>query len=460
MEQEPQGRQPLRPCVLARRRAHRIAFSEGQVMPRRRSLLAWPAAAVLASAASFAGAKPPPATRIARFVSARWLQQALLAVPAARLPADVPELRMAGMTRLDGFQVDADGGDVVFFGSFDAADGPVLHTADLVVALRSATHRYLDRQRRFSPPGMSLDPQPSTVKRLMRFDGRGLYAQGAAAKAAAQAWTVICSEAQDVRVIGLPLEGNHYLATITSCDAEMKSYVDGTHELAGLHVPSRVAIERFEAELRAGRKPQVSQGHSMSRYWFNAGANRIGVHADGTHLLLTCEVRLSTESQMLAAGRLADSGRRDEEADRCAESFTRLLPALAGADARYAQLINIYRAQSLAIAVVHSKATQRARLSLDPLLDGWQVPIHPVPKQLPGRAAIKGAEFRIEQENGFAIYKLRIPSCGGVIVAPASTFSRTSDRHWREAMHAALMPRTRGGRGWWDAPLPGVWPGA
>ena len=33
---------------------------------------------------------------------------------------------------------------------------------------------------------------------------------------------------------------------------------------------------------------------------------------------------------MLAAGRLADSGRRDEEADRCAESFTRLLPALAG----------------------------------------------------------------------------------------------------------------------------------
>lgn len=394
-----------------------------------------------------------------RCVSIAVLQQRLLAECAGGLCSSDPLLTLAGLTRLDGFLIDKAKNDLVLVGAVERdSSKPVLQTADFVVALRSATLRYLDEQRRFTPPGVSIDPQASVVQRLMHFDASGLNRDGVEAERTTRAWQDVCQAPQDVRIIGLPREGNHYLFVIELADETMKSYVDGTLDLPGLEVPSRLVIARYEAALKQGRKPALEGGFSMSRYWFNSGAVRCAVDTT-TCLLLQCDVQLSTEAQLLAGGKLADSEQRDSLADRCAESFTRLLPRLAADKDKplYQELINVYRAQSTAVAAVRLKALQQAGLVLDPLLDGWQVPIQPVPIRVPGRWAIKGADFRQERADGYSIQRLRIPSCGGVSVNPEPRMvDRSRDRKFTEISRLALAARPDSRPLFWDVGSVGV----
>lgn len=432
-------------------------------MDRRRFLFNTAALFFAASSAAcrrrsaIAGQSPENLPAFTRCVSLAELQQRLLADCTDGACSGDPLLTLAGLTRLDGFLIARAHRDILLVGAVGQSPAsPPLHTADLVVALRSATHRYLDDQGRFSPPGVSIDPQPSIIKRLMQFDASGLSEDDVQAERTSLAWKEVCQSPQDVRIIGLAPEGNHYLSLIELADETMKSYVDGTLELPGLEVPSRIVLARFEADLKKGRKPALERGFSMSRYWFNAGTVRCAVDA-GACLLLQCDVRLSTEAQMLARNQLADSQHRDALADDCADSFTRLLPRLAEDQPLYHELFNIYRAQSLAVSMVRRDAMKEAGLVLDPLLDRWQVPIHPVPKQVNGRWAIHGADFRQEQEGGYAIFKLRIPSCGGVSVNPEPReIDRSRDERFAAVCRAAIAARPDPSALFWDSPAVNV----
>lgn len=368
-----------------------------------------------------------PAQPRTRCVSLRVLQAALAG--RCRHPTCTPAalLGMGGLIRLDGFAVDRRAGDIVLFGVAGATARPALRTADWVHALRSATHRYLDEARRFSHPGVSIDPQTEVVNRLMRFDAAGLNADEPLARQTAHAWGAICEAPQTVRPIGLQREGlqSAYLHAITFADATMKSYVNGTLDLPGLEVPSRLMLARHEAAFRRGERSVRGRGFAMSRYWFNAGEVRCGIAADAC-VLQQCDVRLSTEAQMVAKRGLHDSGERDELADRCAASFTTLLPRLAAGEPIYRELYDIYRTQALAVCLVQLRAERDAGLDLADMLDRWTPPLHAVDKTVPGRWAVRGADLRAERPGGYAIAKVRIPSCGGVNVNP-----RPEEGGWR-----------------------------
>lgn len=356
---------------------------------------------------------------LVRCVSLQVLQKALAGRCSHATCRPDALLGLGHLTRLQGFIIDHGQRDIVLVGVAADPARPPLRTADWVHAMRSATYRYLDEQRRYSPPGVSIDPQPGVVQALMRFDASGLNDDEPRAAQAAKAWCAICEAPQSVRPIGLQREGlrSQYLRAITVADETMKSFVDGTLELPGLEVPSRVLLARHEAAFRSGSTRQAHGGFSMSRYWFNCGEVRCGIDRD-VCVLLQCDVRLSTEAQMLARRGFVDSSQRDELADRCAASFTRLLPRLAAEQPIYRELFDIYRTQAIAVSMAKLHAERESGLDLTPLLDGWTPPQCEVAAQVPGRWAVRGADFRAERPNGYAISRVRIPSCGGVNVNP------------------------------------------
>jgi hypothetical protein len=394
------------------------------------------------------------APELMRCVSMRVLRDALTGHYRHATCTRDALLGMGFLARVDGWLIDRQRPDIVLVGIAGDPARPPLRTADWVHAMRSATYRYLDEQRRYSPPGVSIDPQPGVVQALMRFDASGLNDDEPRAAQAAKAWGAICEAPQSVRPFGLQREGlqSQYLRAITVADETMKSYVDGTLDLAGLEVPSRVMLARHEAAFRSGSTRQARGGFSMSRYWFNTGDVRCGIDPD-VCVLLQCDVRLSTEAQMLARRGLIDSSQRDDLADRCAASFTRLLPRLAMEQPIYRELFDIYRTQAIAVSMAKLHAEREAGLDLGPLLDGWTPPQCEVPAQVPGRWAVRGADFRAERPDGYAISRVRIPSCGGVNVnpQPVTTPWRQAPRLARAllgapAAQAAVRPL------YWDVP--------
>jgi hypothetical protein len=361
-----------------------------------------------------------PIHQSTRYFSLKTFQRALTG--ECTHPTCVPTalLSLGELVRVDGFIIDRREGDIILFGLPQSEPKrPLLRTSDWLHAMRSATHRYLDDKRRFEHPGVSIDPQARAVAELMRFNTSDLSADGARGEQAAQAWGRICEMPQNVRATGLQREGlrSAYLLNCLIADELLKSIVDGTIEIEGVVVPSRVLLAEHKAAFERDDRDASMSGFSMSRYWFNAGTVRCGVDGD-TCVLLQCDMRLSTEAQMLAGRELVDSSQRDELADQCAASITRLLPRLMMKHPIYVELMNIYRIQTLAVSLVRLNAQRESGLDLTPVLDHWVPPVVEVPSQVPGRWVVRGANLRADRENGYAISRVRIPSCGGVAVNP------------------------------------------
>jgi len=386
-----------------------------------------------------------------RCVSLRVLQDQLLADCRGGECADHPAVSLGGLTRLDGFVLAPGQKDLVLVGAVQAGQA-ALHSGDLVVALRSATHRYLDAQRVFTPPGVSLDPRPESIQQLQAFDGSAFNGDGIDANTAIQTWARICSTPQDLRIIGLRRESSHFLRTLAVADEEMKSYIDATHKLDGLQTPSAMLLAQWRQALAKGKTPEMRAGFRMSRYWFNAG--QVACAVDDTQCLLTqCQVKLSTEAQMVGEGKLQDSQQRDPLADRAAASFTALLPKLAEQNLLYRELLDIYAIQSLAIAMVQRDALRRCGLELGPLLDRWQVPLMKMRLEVPGRWAMAGDTFQQERRDGTHIHRITLPSCGGVNVNPKlRMLDRSRDKRLAGRAVAALLARPAPDAPLWDLP--------
>ena len=217
------------------------------------------------AAAATATTKPNALPVWTRCVSLRVLQEQLLAHCPGGDCADHPALTLGGLTRLDGFVAAPNQQDLVLLGAVQAGQAP-LHTSDWVVALRPATHRYLDEQHRYTPPGVSIDARPESVQQLKAFDFSALNSQGSQGSEALLAWARLCATPQDLRIIGLPRESSHFLRTVAVADEEMKSYVDATHKLEGLQTPSSLLLAQFRQALAKGKTPDMRSAFRMSRY--------------------------------------------------------------------------------------------------------------------------------------------------------------------------------------------------
>ena len=158
--------------------------------------------------------------------------------------------KLAGLTRLDGFVLDPANRDVLLVGAVEKGK-PALHAADFIVALRSAAFKYVDSQRRYSYPGCSIDPDPQTMKKLLKLSGTLMSGEDSDEMRAREAWDKTCQLPQEVRVVGLSHDSRARVAAVyVSADYDMKRIVDSTDKVEGLSTPAEVELARVKADLK------------------------------------------------------------------------------------------------------------------------------------------------------------------------------------------------------------------
>ncbi len=353
-----------------------------------------------------AAQEAPPVVH--RAVSLSMLQQALR---ASRGHAAPELLDLCGLTRVEGYTLDARGRDLVVFGTVDPA-APKLYTEDFAVALRSAWRKYAVRRGRALAsygPGCSIDPNPDTFRRLSEI-AAGVGAPDSDVEEKLDEWCAVSKEPQKVRVEGIPFD-SHFGKTLIDADYFMKRLVDGsvTLDIPGFQSLIDSVLEASAAE--AAQRGQIpGPASSFNRFWFYPGRNRYGVDG-GTVTLLDCPVTLLTEEQYLTGRGVAGRGRPGPLALRFAESFTAHYAEIAAREPRYQQLEGLFRFVALAKVMQY----RRVPVDLGYLLDRFPVPRTPVPKTLPGVCRVKYLEQELPEES--ATQRLWLPSCGGVRIA-------------------------------------------
>jgi hypothetical protein len=127
-----------------------------------------------------------------------------LEIDLERCGGDCPAAakQLYGLGRVDGYVLDPDRGDIVLFGPEIQPGAPAQYTDSLVIALRAASHKY-DRvqgnARISTPPGLTLNPRPSTIAALYR------AAAGPPAGFVTR-FCKACQAVQDLIVYGMPFD--------------------------------------------------------------------------------------------------------------------------------------------------------------------------------------------------------------------------------------------------------------
>jgi hypothetical protein len=354
---------------------------------------------------------PAPPTKPAIAVSLRALQDDL-AVCGSAASCENPAFSLYGLTQIGGFVIDSENQDIVLLGAA-ASNAPPLFVDDFAVALRSLLLRYAKLEgntRIFSFPGISIDPMPETIRRLMAAlrDFNADRSAGSLA-AAVERFRAICESPQHVRIIGIP--ASRFAMTMLEADYKLKRIADGTlqplSELKGL------LNRELDSAIAEAQRGNPLPGAAYNRFWFVAG-DCVQSSGQTTTTLDQCDVALLTEQELATKeGNMVGAGGRDVMATRFACDVSSIFPNLAAADATYRKLDALYRWMSLARVIIDNNAVEKSRLDISLLTDTLQIDHAHVPKTVPGRFALGSAEIR----NGNLIGKLRLPSCGGVEMA-------------------------------------------
>ncbi len=264
----------------------------------------------------------PPATGARRALSLKVLQHKLANCTAMAGERSVIE-NLAGITRLQGYAVDTDTGDIVLFGNADPA-WPALQLEDLVVALRNAFHYYAEYKENtvlYAYPGCSIDPDSAAVARLQAISGQvgGLVSSGDVA-GAEELWIEACRSPQRVQIFGIP--ESRFANICINADYHMKALCDGEIELGLKNFDSltRRRATRVLAELRSNT--HSGEAASMNRFWFTPGRQRFQVD-EGIALVVESSVALKTEQSVLMAQGNPVHKHVDVEAETWARDFTR-----------------------------------------------------------------------------------------------------------------------------------------
>lgn len=352
-----------------------------------------------------------------RALSLKSLQKQLRNIPPSSYPEEI--LHLAGITRLQGYQVDDQNNDIILFGQVDPALPPLL-LEDLVVALRNAWFKYAPLQGNtyvYSYPGCSIDPNPATIQKLNLIGQRIL---GAAnfdqVESEIENWHTTCKEMQKVRVMGMPFH-THFARILVQADYDMKLLVDGTDSL---DIPGFTSlVDRIRNRIRdqiITNAPVSMPPLGMQRFWFFPGENYYEEN-QGTFLIAQSPVSLLTERTYLSTGGQYVPG---QENNPVAQEFTRdytlLYQKIAQERPIYLELENMFRFVALAKMIKFKASDEQAGLDLNYLLEEFPLVDIIVDENLPGRSAVKEFYHRQDFADGYQESRLWLPSCGGVSI--------------------------------------------
>jgi len=343
-----------------------------------------------------------------RAVSLRQLSAALAAGGPARLE---------GMTRVDGYVIQQENQDVVLWGLAERGQAE-LHVADLVVALRAAHKRYLERRNGVDyiiTPLISIDPNPEVFQRL-----RALRVTDPAHQ---RKHAELCRTPQKVRIEGMPRH-TRLAKVLVDADYRMKMVAQGTVVLpisSPFPAADKVRYAKWREDALAERP---IEGAHNTRYWFEAGRFSYQYDAD-TVFLDSTQIVLRDEDQRLNPGALVASGRTDAITRAFACAWSERMEDTFRAEPIWRDMHDIFRLFALARVIADRNAFAQASLSGEMLLDRYQVPHVEVPAALPGLGRWDESEERNAAGTGTTRYGGWI--CGGVSVGFARPLEAKPD---------------------------------
>ncbi len=314
-----------------------------------------------------------------------------------------------GIRRIEGFVVDPESKDVIFYGSTEGPTQP-LRLDDLVVALRNEKQMYAKKKgytTYYEYPGCSIDPVPSTMLALNKVKKR-LQASSSmqTTNKHIRKWNKICKQPQNVRVEGLPFH-SHFAHVLVKADYDMKLLADGSDDLG---IPGFLGVSKItmaEIEHRVKNNQPMPPMSMTNRFWFYPGKIKMERHK-GSYLILQCQVKLLTEAMHTSqSGELQRGYTCDPIADQFTNGFTAVYDKIAQKRPIYYELENMFRL--FAIAKVLAKQNTA---NLNYFLHQHIVKPFKVHKNVPGHAALQ----KLDINTGVGTRIIRSPSCGGVTI--------------------------------------------
>ncbi len=354
---------------------------------------------------------------IKRAVSLKTLQQKLKAFDKNSVfPDEIT--RLGGLNTIEGYIVDAVNRDIILVGSV-IPGLPPLYLEDFIIALRNSWLEYAVLRGHtyyYSDPGCSIDPNPSVIQELMAIGKSKKESSSDNKEEYIAEWNSIGKSPQTVRVLGIPFD-THFAWVMVKADYDMKSLVDGSDSLdcPGFSSLMDMTMEAAKDSILKGERAPISS-YSLNRFWFFPGKNQYQEDKNVV-IIEKCPVVLLTEEQYINKGKIAGSGGSDPLALKFAESFAEKYNEISGQRLIYIELENLFRFVALAKIMKFMSVQEKSGLDLGYFLKQYSVPKISVDRTLPGRTNVKIFEDRKDFQDSYQIYRLWLPSCGGVGIA-------------------------------------------
>ncbi|MBN2413511.1 DUF1598 domain-containing protein [candidate division KSB1 bacterium] len=324
--------------------------------------------------------------------------------------------KFCGLTAIDGYMLDNKNNELILFGRVDPCL-PSLYTEDFVVALRNAWMKYADLKGDtyyYSNPGCSIDPDASVINEL-NTKTQTLMNDTPVEEIdqAIEQWHSICRQPQTVRIMGIPFN-TRFGDVMVSADYLLKRLADGSVDpgIDGFTSLLELTKKDMEKAITGGKSVSFSVT-SMNRFWFFPGENKY-THNDNMVNIEQSPVTVLTEAQYLhsSGNRIVGTGQTDPYAEKFSNSFTTHFYDIAEKEPVFYKLEALFRFVALAKIMKYNNVDKT--VNLDYLLNDYFIEKTEVKPNLPGISRIEKFEHRRELEDSYEIYKLWMPSCGGV----------------------------------------------
>ncbi len=362
---------------------------------------------------------------------------------------------LCGLTAIDGYMLNKNNNELVLFGRVET-DRPSLYLDDFVVALRNAWMKYAELKGDtyyYSNPGCSIDPDARVIREL-NAKTQSLMNNTPVEEIdnAVEQWHSICRQPQTVRVLGIPFDTRFGQVMVTAdyllkrlADGSVDPGIDGFTSLLGL------TKQDMEKEITEGKSVSFSVT-SMNRFWFFPGENKY-FYNDNMVNIEQSPVTVLTEAQYLhtSGSRIVGTGHTDPYAEEFSNSFTRHFYDIAGKEPVFYELEALFRFVALAKSMKYNHVDKT--VNLDYLLNDYFVEKTEVKRTLPGISRIEKFEHRRELEDSYEIFKLWMPSCGGVgidIEVNKSNLIRDVEKKLNKLEQSILRTRPTDNALYWD----------
>jgi len=360
-----------------------------------------------------------------------------------------------GITSVDGYMLNEEKGELIIFGKINP-HLPSIYTEDFVVALRNEWMKYAELKGDtyyYSNPGCSIDPDPRVINEL-NTKAQNLMNNTLVEKIDTdiEQWHSICQKPQIVRVLGIPFD-THFGDVMVAADYLLKRLVDGSVDLGIEGFTSLLELTKQDMEKDIiDNKPLSFSVTSMNRFWFFPGENKYS-YDDNIVNIEQSPVTVLTESQYLHSSgtRVMGTGQTNPYAEKFTLSFTQNFYDIAEKESIFYELEALFRFVALVKIMKYNKVENT--VNLDYLLNDYKVSTTKVKRTLPGISRIEKFEHRREYEDSYEIYKLWLPSCGGVgidIEVDQSTLIKDIENKLNKLEQRILQSRPADNALFWD----------